>query len=292
MEWLNFRHLYAFWMVARGASFTKAASEMHVAQSAVSAQVAALEEYVGEQLLIRSHRSVELTPAGHRLLGYANSIFEQSRAINTLVRDKEHLAGSVLRVGIVGGVSRNFVYRLLERYQARAPGVRLSVTTGSYGELYEFLRRFEIDAIVSLDLPKKQDLSEVAYRKLGESRMCIVGVPKLIRALRRKRSKLSIEAFSFRHPYEVDVVERYVRPMIHGEMTLRLDTDDIPLLRFFANSGHGVAVLPRVGVLEDLEAGSVEAIELAACPEVMIYGITMVRSRSALVGVDMDGLWE
>ncbi|MCA9632984.1 MAG: substrate-binding domain-containing protein, partial [Myxococcales bacterium] len=198
---------------------------------------------------------------------------------------------SVLRVGIVCGVSRNFVYRLLERYQAKADGIQVSVSTGSYEELYGLLRRFELDAIVTLELPKKQDLAEVSYKKLGESRLCLVAVPRVIRRARRKNLKGPVDVFNFRHPFEVDVLSKYVEPALSCGLAVRLDTDDIPLLRFFANSGRGIAVLPRVGVLEDLEAGTVEAIELTRCPEVMIYGITMNRSLALLPGEGSVELW-
>lgn len=285
MDWLNFRHLYAFWMVARAGSFTRAAKEMHVAQSAVSSQVASLEEYLGELLLVRTHRSVELTSVGQQLLGYAHSIFAQSRTINALFRDKDRLRSTrTLRVGVVGGASRNFVYRLLDQLVGREPDVHLSVSTGSYGELYELLRRFELDSIVSLELPRKKDLSEVSYERLGESPMCIVAPPKLIASLRRGKATGPVDVFKFRHPFEVNVMSKYVQPIIGRELILRMDTDDIPLLRFFANSGKGIAVLPRTGVLEDLEAGVVEAIELPRCPPVIIYGITMVQSHSDTTG--------
>ena len=274
--WLNFRHLYAFWMVARTGSFTRAAEQMHVAQSAVSSQVAALEEYLGEQLLVRTNRSVETTPVGQQLLGYAGAVFAQSRAINARFRDKDSLTTSrSLRIGVVGGASRNFVYRHLDRLVTTAPDVHLSVTTGSYPELYESLRRFDLDTIISLDPPKKKDLDEVVYEKLGESRMCLVAPPKLLARLRGRKPPARVDVFKFRHPFEVDVLGKYVEPMLRSEIVLRLDTDDIPLLRFFANSGHGVAVLPRVGVLEDLESGAVEAVDLPRCPEVIIYGISM-----------------
>ncbi len=288
-DWLNFRHLYAFWMVARAGSFTGAAKQMHVAQSAVSSQVAALEEYLGQKLLLRGHRALEVTPQGQRVLGHANSIFAQSRAINASFDDELELP-STLRVGVVGGASRNFVYRLLDRYVQRAATVHVSVSTGSYGELYESLRRFELDAIISLEPPKKKHLAEVTYEKLGESRMSIVGTPKLIKAIRRKRRK-RLDVFKFRHPFEVDVLSKHVQPLLKQcELSLRMDTDDIPLLRFFANGGNGIAVLPKVGVLEDYEAGAVDVIELKTCPEVMIYGITM-RQAHPVFGSDGVALW-
>ncbi len=292
MEWLNFRHLYAFWMVARMGNFTRAATEMRVAQSAISSQVASLEEYFGQQLLARTNRSVELTAVGRELLGYANAIFAQSRAVNAKIKEGDGPGShQSMRVGVVGGASRNFVYRLLEDYHQRAPDVHVSVTTGSYEELYAQLRQLKLDAIITIDLPKKTDMDEVSYEKLGESKMCIVGVPKMIAKIRNKKFKGSVDVFKFRHPYEADVLGKHVKPKVSCELNLRMVTDDIPLLRFFANSGHGVAVLPKVGVLEDLESGAVEAIELRRCPEVMIYGITMHQAHEISESVGFAELW-
>ncbi|MBL8955801.1 MAG: LysR family transcriptional regulator [Myxococcaceae bacterium] len=287
-EWLNFRHLFAFWTVARTGSFTRAATQMRVAQSAVSAQVAELEGYFEERLLVRNHRSVSLTPFGQELLGHASGIFAQSRAINSELKDKKtETVGRVLRVGVVGGASRNFVFRLIERYRARGPRGRVVVTTGSYEELYGLLRRSELDTIVTLELPKKADMGVVTYRKLGESRLCIAGVPQLIVKLRGRRALGPVEVFMFRHPFEVEVLERHVRPRLGAAITVSLETDDVPLLRFFANSGEGLAVLPRVGLLEDLESGIVDAIDLDHCPEVNIYGIAL---QEGLRGVGPDPL--
>jgi len=291
-DWLNFRHLYAFWMVARAGSFTRAAKQMHVAQSAVSAQVAALEEYLEEPLLVRAHRAVELTPAGQELMGHAQAIFAQSRAINALFRGEDRLRfNKTIRVGVVGGASRNFVYRLLDRHAQNTPHAHLSVSTGSYRELYESLRRFELDSIISLELPKKKHLAEVAYERLGESRMCIVATPPLIDDIRKKRWPERLDVYKFRHPFEVNVLGKHVQPLVDCELALRMDTDDIPLLRFFANSGRGVAILPRVGVLEDLDSGVVDAIELPRCPEVIIYGITMIQAHRAIEPEGGVSLW-
>ncbi|MEZ4445035.1 MAG: LysR family transcriptional regulator [Polyangiaceae bacterium] len=280
--WLNFRHLYAFWMVARTGSFTRAASKMRVAQSAVSSHVSALEDYVGRPLLVRTNRSVELTKAGQELLDHADPIFAQSSAINSLIGEiGSSRAPQKLSIGVVGGASRNFVYRILDRHVSRSPAGHISVSTGSYEELYRLLKRFELDAIITLEPPRKKEMHEVHYQKLGASAMCVVATPTLMKRLRGKRRPPRVDVFKFRHPFEVDVMEKYAQPHFACDLALRMDTDDVPLLRFFANSGRGLALLPRVGVLEDLETGTVEAIELSDCPPITIYGITLSQARGS-----------
>src|SRR5215469_1960826 len=65
---MELRHLRYFIAVAEELSFTRAATALHVAQSAVSAQIQLLEQDVGVPLLERSSRRVELTAAGRLFL--------------------------------------------------------------------------------------------------------------------------------------------------------------------------------------------------------------------------------
>ena len=77
------RHLHhlnalrCFEAAARLLSFTQAAAELHVTQAAISHQVRALEEALGQPLFERRPRQVRLTPAGERLVGVLSSSFDR-----------------------------------------------------------------------------------------------------------------------------------------------------------------------------------------------------------------------
>ena len=71
---MEFRHLRYFVAVAEELSFTRAAAVLHVAQSAVSAQIRFLEDSVGVTLLERNSRRVELTGAGRTFLQGAKKL--------------------------------------------------------------------------------------------------------------------------------------------------------------------------------------------------------------------------
>jgi len=65
MELLNYHHLYYFWLVAKEGSFTRAAAKLRIAQSAVSLQVASLEDFLGKKLILRStSKKIALTEQG------------------------------------------------------------------------------------------------------------------------------------------------------------------------------------------------------------------------------------
>jgi LysR family transcriptional regulator, low CO2-responsive transcriptional regulator len=68
------KQLNAFHTVARLGSISKAATELHLTQSAVSIQVGTIESTVGTPLLVRTGRGVRLTEAGELLLAYAERV--------------------------------------------------------------------------------------------------------------------------------------------------------------------------------------------------------------------------
>jgi LysR family transcriptional activator of nhaA len=204
MEWINFRHLYAFWAVCRHGGFRKAAERIRVSQSTVSEQVAELEHYLDEELLERNTRAVRVTDRGAALLSYADEIFARSATINHIFRDKEvAVAASSIRIGMVGGVSRNFIYQLIERARLANEEARIEVVDGSFDELIELLRALELDLIFSLDRPRQKDLLTVSHRRVASSPLCVAATPALIRRIQRERRRpMDAEVYLFRQPVE------------------------------------------------------------------------------------------
>src|ERR1700687_2956762 len=78
---MELRHLRYFIAVAETGSLTLAAQEkLHTSQPSLSRQIRDLEDEVGAQLLTRSARGVELTPAGRAFLDHAGSVLSQVEA--------------------------------------------------------------------------------------------------------------------------------------------------------------------------------------------------------------------
>ena len=168
MDWLNFRHLYAFWMVWKCGGFRKAAERIRVAQSAISDQVGQLEDYLGKKLLIRSPKKIELTGAGKLLLNYADTIFFNAQEINQIIRDEAtNFLPASINIGIVGGISRNFVSRFIRSVQKKYPETNCNVLTGSAADLFKKLESHDLHIVFSLELPSKKDLESILFRKKG-----------------------------------------------------------------------------------------------------------------------------
>ena len=74
---MELRHLRYFVAVAEAGSLTVAAGKLHTSQPSLSRQIRDLEEEVGAQLLKRSARGIELTPAGRAFLDHARLVLSQ-----------------------------------------------------------------------------------------------------------------------------------------------------------------------------------------------------------------------
>lgn len=121
--------LRAFEAVARHASFTKAARELHVTQSAVSHQIRGLEDYWGLRLFERSRRSVILTESGSVLAPVVRASLSQiSDAVQSLREEEEDNA---LRVSVLQSFATRWLLPRLPEFTDRYPDVQVWLSATS-----------------------------------------------------------------------------------------------------------------------------------------------------------------
>src|SRR4051794_20430610 len=115
--------LRVFEAAGRLLSFTRAAAELHVTQAAVSHQIRALEDQLGQPLFRRSTRRLELTAAGRLMLPAASSAF------STLERAVADLGRAKARLGITTSpfFGARWLAPRLGRFAGRHPGIEVSV---------------------------------------------------------------------------------------------------------------------------------------------------------------------
>ena len=293
MEWLNFRHLYAFWAVCRHGGFAKAGAQIHVSQSTVSDQVAQLENYLEETLFTRTTRSVRVTERGASLLKVADEIFARGSEINRVFRDKQESAASAnLRVGMVGGVSRNFIFGLISSILAKGRGMKIEVVDGSFDELNELLKTFELDLVLSLEKPRHKELLALTSKRVARSPLCLAGTPEIVRKVERRRRKpLGVELYTLRYPFDGSEPATLLAKRHQLQPYIPVTTDDISLLRFLANAGRGLALLPEIGVQEDFSSGALSRIRIDNAPSVEFYA-TFSRSSPHRELIDEVLAWD
>ena len=170
---MELRHLRTFRVVARTLNLTRAAAELHYAQSSVSEQIQALEAELGAKLFDRTDRT--LTAAGKRLAGYADQVLELVEEAKAAVDDERGEPDGPLTIGALETLCAHWVPGVLSDYRTRWPRVKLTLKEGGRGELYRGVRESEMDVCFTFgDAPGEPAF---ASRKIGEAPLVVIVPP-------------------------------------------------------------------------------------------------------------------
>lgn len=148
---MNLNQLKYFIAVAQQRSFTKAAEQVYLTQTAITQQIQALETQLECTLLDRSTRPISLTPAGRVFLIEAKAILE--RMEQAVVRTRDASAGMVgiLRIGYIKGYERSSLSEILGIFHRRFPNVLITCYRHSSDELSQGLIQDKYDIIFTWD---------------------------------------------------------------------------------------------------------------------------------------------
>ncbi len=118
--------LRGFESAARHLSFTRAAAELFLTQSAVSRQIQALEEFVGEPLFERRHKALVLTGPGQAYYRVVAGALEQLREATRKLRNARR--GHVLTVTTTISFASTWLVPRLQRFRREHPGIDVRIT--------------------------------------------------------------------------------------------------------------------------------------------------------------------
>jgi len=163
---MELRQLRYFVAVAEELHFRRAAERLHMTQPPLSNQLRRLEDELGCQLMVRSRRRVELTPAGAAFMRDARRLLaELDEAAQNARRIHAGQAGQ-LRISFVGSALLSLVPNVVRRYRAAHPDVELQLRERSTEEQLGELRAGSIDvALVPLPVDAPDLRTEVLLRE-------------------------------------------------------------------------------------------------------------------------------
>lgn len=248
--------LVAFLAVARERSFTKAAAQLGVSQSALSHTIRGLEARLGLRLLTRTTRSVSPTEAGERLLvSIGPRLDEIERDLAALSEFRDRPAGTI-RINAGEHAADRILWPVLERLLPDYPDVHVEVMV-DYGLTDIVSGRY--DAGVRLGEQVAKDM--IAVRIGADMRMAVVGAPSYF-ATRKKPAmpqdltehnciNLRLPTHGGIYAWEFEKDGREVKVRVEGQLVF----NTIALRLNAALSGLGLAYLPEDAVAADLASG-------------------------------------
>jgi LysR family transcriptional regulator, nitrogen assimilation regulatory protein len=157
---MQYRHLHYFISVVEAGSFSRAASTIHIAQPALSQQIAQLEEQLGVSLLLRSARGVRPTAAGEVLYREASSILKRLQQLPGILRSSTEAAGGIVRLGMSSTVMTTVPMAFVEQCKTSLPNVVVRMAVSDSPTIKQRVIAHELD----LGLVLEDDLTPTVAR--------------------------------------------------------------------------------------------------------------------------------
>lgn len=254
---MDLRQLTTFHRVASLLSFTKAASELNYAQSSVTAQVKSLEVSLGVELFERLRGKIQLTPAGERLVPYAErilSLVDEAREKTTGWAEPS----GVLTVGTTESLTSYRMPPVLEFFHHRYPGLQLALRPGSAAQTCEALRQGAFDMGFFTEV--RTEHPGLRAEVLGPEPLVAVAAAGHRLAGLREVTTADLRGVPVLAP---EPGSSY-RGLLEAELTCSGPEPEFPLLEFGTvesikrgvAAGLGVSVLPEVAVADAVGAGT------------------------------------
>lgn len=267
MDWLNYNHLHYFWTVAKSGSLTRAAEELMLSASTVSAQVHALEQAMGSRLFKRQGRRLMLTDVGQVAYGYAESMFALGREMMDVVKERPTDRPLRLVVGVDEAVPKLVAREILKPALQLAQPVHLVCREGSADRLLTDLTSYRLDVLLADQPVRASGKTRVFNHPLGDCGLSFFAAPALAARLRqgfpkslhRAPALLPADHSAMRRTLDRWFGSLGVEPSIVGEF------DDSALTKVFGSDGFGFFAVPSVIAAEIAQRYSV--VEIGAAPD-------------------------
>jgi DNA-binding transcriptional LysR family regulator len=289
----NFSDLLAFLAVARERSFTRAAAQLGVSQSALSHTIRALETRLGLRLLTRTTRSVSTTEAGERLFQSLSPRFEQIDAELAALADLRDKPAGTIRLTATDHCVDTVIWPKLKHFLPQYPDIKLEINV-DYGLRDIVAERYDIGVRGGDQVAKDM----IAVRIAPDLKMAIVGSPEYLakhKAPKSPQDLLKHDCITLRltsagglYAWELGRDGEALSVRVDGQLTF----NTVPQMLNAALAGLGLAFIPQDVTLPYVRAGALKSVLKDWCPEFPGYHAFYPsrRQSSRALGLVIDAL--
>ncbi len=258
---------------------SRGAQHCGVSQSAASQHVQEVERRLGVELLDRTKRPLDLTPAGKLYAEYCRDVLRREE---DLIRSLQALKGNVegaVRVASIYSIGLSEMSRLREEFSAAYPEATLQVEYMRPDRIYEAVQNDQADlGLVSFP----QSTREIAAIPWRDEEMQVAAAPAHPLAALPEIQPADLNGQDF-IAFDEDLtirreLDRFLR--VHGvTVNLALHFDNIQMIKEAVALGSGISILPARTMQAEIEQGRLQAIPLKAPELVRPVGVLHRRHK-------------
>jgi len=259
---LDSRQLRAFCALARTASFTQAARELHLTQSGVSHSIKALENDIGCRLLDRLGKKAVLTQAGEQLFQHAARILQEMANARESLAHLGKWGRGRLRLGASTTACQHLIPPVLREFKESFPDHAITIEPGDTPELVVSLLRQRIDLALSLEVEREPQL-EFHPLFTDDLHFVVAALHPWAQARRVERPEIPKQNYILYSKQSVTfrLIEDYFR---RERMVLNtvIEVGSMEATKELVKLGLGISILAPWIARKEIEEGSLVALPL------------------------------
>ena len=276
---IDSRQIRAFASLARTGSFTLAAKELHLTQSAISHSMKALEREVGCRVLDKLGKKVVLTEAGEALLVHVERILGEMALARAELDQLGKWGQSRLRLGASSTACQHILPTVLREFRESFPQCVISIEPGDTPEMIAALRDRRIDLAVNLEPRRDEPLS---FRPLFTDELSFLLSPlhPWAREGRVERSQIAKQHYILygKRSYTAEMIDEYFR---QEDIVLysSIDLGSMEAIKELVKLGLGVSILATWTCRKEIEERSLVSLPLGKRKLRRRWGVLHWRGR-------------
>ncbi len=258
---MELAQLEAFLQVAHHRSFSRAAEALFLTQPSVTARIQSLEREIGERLFERTGRSVSLTDAGIAFMPHAQRALTAVQEGRDAIEAVSHGDVGSLRIGASSSIGTYVLPQVLKRFRGERPRVHVHLSSGTSEDMIERL----ISGEVHVAICRLTQHPEVESLHLYNDDLTLVVSPAHAFATKGRVTiaEAGREPFLFferSSSYHGLIYSMFLRVGVVPESVMELDS--METTKHMVEAGLGIAILPEISVVREIEAGELKRIEI------------------------------
>jgi len=281
---MNLRALSNFLSVAEAGSLQGAADVVHIAQPALTRQIAMLEEEFGTRLFLRHHRGVTLTEAGEQLREHAERILAEVAKTRVAMSTAAEKPTGTVSLGLPTAMRYVLSSAVISAYHKAYPDVTLKVHEAFVHIIEDLLQTRQVDVAILFGGTRNHDSFDIT--PLVTEDVYLAGPPDAGLDLNRSVSikylaEVPIILISKRNQLRLAAEQAMAK---HGlDFQPFLEVEGQPLTHDLIKNGVGYTITPYCAVQAEIEAGELSGAPIRGLSITWSMGVSRVRAHAPAV---------
>jgi DNA-binding transcriptional LysR family regulator len=290
MATLNLNHLYYFYEVARHGSFTAAARDLLVSQSALSVQIRVLEASLGGPLFDRRRGGVSLTESGQRAFETAERVFADVDRLVAELQQTDRLVSGAVNLGTVDSIGLFVLPDVLTVFREKFPDIIVRVDFRGSDRVIDNLSRGKTDLAI---VPWERAYPGLAATPLTRQKMFLIAPPDHPLSRAERVSPRDLERFPF-VGYHEGMHTRALTDALFKRMSLKIEyaveSANAATIKQMVLTGMGLAFVPEPAVTAEIRRGQLVRLDLPTL--VMSQEVTLYVRRNRTLSRSAAGFMD